>query len=150
MTKWRDDPALFDKEWAPAPFLPVANNSAFVGTNGQRLTDLDFAVSTALTFEAHFWGPAVTKFCRTWWFASYVATILYIILWQMGQKYMQSRPAFDLKGPLNAWNLFLAVFSFIGSVRTLPHLLLNFSTFGFQYTLCRSAAVSYGSGACGF
>lgn len=35
----------------------------------------------------------------------------------------QDRPAFDLKKPLAAWNLFLALFSWVGVVRTVPYLL---------------------------
>ncbi len=39
------------------------------------------------------------------------------------QIYNQDRPPFDLKKPLAAWNLFLALFSWAGVFRTVPYVL---------------------------
>jgi len=48
------------------------------------------------------------------------------------------------------WNLFLAVFSFCGAVRTVPHtLLLITMTLGWSGTLCHPANVNFGSGVVG-
>jgi len=62
---------------------------------------------------------------------------------------MKDRPAFDLKKPLAAWNLFLAVFSFIGAARVLPHLFMILWEYGLEYTSCRAPGRSYGSGPSG-
>lgn len=149
MDKWRNN-EMFFKEWDVAPFVNVANQTNYLPVNGdKRMLDLDFALSTSFSWEAQFWGPAWTSGCRQFWWLAYVAVGLYLVGMWMGGNYMSERKPFDLKGPLNAWNLFLAVFSLIGALRTVPHLLGTLSTFGIEHTLCRAASVSYGSGACG-
>jgi len=55
---------------------------------------------------------------------------------------------FNLKGPLAAWNLFLAIYSFFGAVRTVPHLLAELYI-GRTYAFCRTAQMMYGHGAVG-
>ena len=44
---------------------------------------------------------------------------------------------FKLRGPFAAWNLILAVFSLVGTTRTLPHLISSWRTHGFTYTACQ-------------
>lgn len=63
---------------------------------------------------------------------------------------MKEKSPMDLKRLLGAWNGFLAIFSFIGAVRVVPHLFLMLYSQGFEYTLCRAGHISYGSGAPGF
>eukprot|EP00913_Durusdinium_trenchii_P032906 g30805.t1 len=48
------------------------------------------------------------------------------------------------------WNLFLAIFSFVGAVRTVPQLLGALWEYGFAYTVCRRAIFYYGHGPAGF
>eukprot|EP00932_Pfiesteria_piscicida_P002754 SRR837773.12679.p1 GENE.SRR837773.12679~~SRR837773.12679.p1 ORF type:complete len:285 (-),score=59.03 SRR837773.12679:11-757(-) len=62
---------------------------------------------------------------------------------------MEDKEAWDLKWLLAAWNLFLAVYSFIGALRTAPHLLHVVWVQGFDFSLCRAALPMYGSGPCG-
>lgn len=62
---------------------------------------------------------------------------------------MKNRQPFSLKTSLAAWNLFLSVFSFMGALRTVPHLLNNLYQFGFYYTTCAAAPGAYGLGASG-
>lgn len=63
---------------------------------------------------------------------------------------MKDRKAYDLRTFLALWNLALAVFSLVGALRTVPHLLLLLGDFGFEYTVCRAAFSSYGNGPAGF
>lgn len=78
-----------------------------------------------------------------------VLVTAYMSFCYFGQKYMKSRPAFDLRMPLAYWNLLLSTFSFIGMFRTVPHLLHNLYSMSLEDNLCTNAQVSYGDGACG-
>ena len=49
---------------------------------------------------------------------------------------MANRPAFDLRGPLTVWSMFLAMFSIMGTVRTLPEFMHTLYTHGFYHSLC--------------
>ena len=56
---------------------------------------------------------------------------------------------FGLKGPLAVWNLLLALFSFVGFLRTAPHLINFLSRNGFYASVCIPAETNYGNGAVG-
>jgi len=49
---------------------------------------------------------------------------------------MANRQPFQLRGPLVAWNIMLAVFSITGAARTFPEFIYTFSTQGFHHSLC--------------
>ena len=77
-----------------------------------------------------------------------VATYLAGCYW--GQRYMATRKAMDLKTPLAMWNLFLSIFSFIGMLKTVPHLMYNLQTMSMEDNLCREARDTFGgNGSCG-
>jgi len=101
-------------------------------------------------WEQNFKGSPVCTACRHRWWISYCASTLYLIGLWMGSSMMKDREAFGLKTTLAIWNLFLATFSFIGAIRTAPHLFIMLKDQGFEYTVCRSALASYGNGAVGF
>jgi GNS1/SUR4 family len=54
-----------------------------------------------------------------------------------------------VRRPLIAWNFFLALFSFLGAVRTVPHLLYTLASHGMYTTMCAPAEPSYGNGPVG-
>jgi len=94
-------------------------------------------------------GSSVSALCRKYWWVSYVATTMYLLgLWVL-PSFMENKPALNLKGLLIVWNLLLAIFSFIGMLRTVPQLGLMLRTFGFEYSICRAAQAGYGTGASG-
>lgn len=73
-----------------------------------------------------------------YWVAAYMVFIFF------GQAYMSSRPAFRLKGPLVIWNLALAVFSIIGTFRTLPEMLHVLRHLGLQHSVCSPSYIENG------
>jgi len=79
-----------------------------------------------------------------------VVCIGYIIFCFGGQHIMKSRERFNLRFPLAYWNLFLSLFSFIGMLRTVPHLVFDVTHVAFKDTICTPPSQTYGSGACGF
>jgi len=64
------------------------------------------------------------------------ASGIYMLLIFGGQSYMANRPAFNLRGPLTAWSMFLAVFSIMGAARTIPEFIHTLYTQGFYHSLC--------------
>lgn len=102
-----------------------------------------------LDSEISFTGSYMLFQSRAFWWISYVVVSLYLIGLWAGHLYMKDRKPFNLKAPLSLWNLFLAIFSFIGTLRTGLQLMLILHTYGFEYTLCRAAYSSYGNGAAG-
>ena len=64
------------------------------------------------------------------------ASGIYMLLIFGGQTCMANRPAFDLRGPLTVWSMFLAMFSIMGATRTLPEFMHTLYTHGFYHSLC--------------
>lgn len=94
-------------------------------------------------------GRVWTLTTRTYWWASIVIAAAYIALIFGGQRTMKNRKPMDLKGPLAIWNLFLALFSLIGTVRLVSHLLYGFYANHHTYFFCRAADTAYGEGGAG-
>eukprot|EP00386_Alphamonas_edax_P003673 GDKI01011115.1.p1 GENE.GDKI01011115.1~~GDKI01011115.1.p1 ORF type:complete len:377 (+),score=129.21 GDKI01011115.1:84-1214(+) len=101
-------------------------------------------------FEQAYEGAAVTTWSRQQYWLSPFFCVVYAIMITLGPRLMKNRPAFDLKEPLKYWNLFLAVFSFLGAMHCVPHLFLCLAKFGFRYTVVAPAAQMYMNGPVGF
>jgi elongation of very long chain fatty acids protein 6 len=82
-------------------------------------------------------------------FVPILACVIYGLLIVLGQYYFASRPRWNWRGTMAAWNLSLAVFSFVGMARTFPQLLHNLSTMPLRHNLCADPRVTYGSGSTG-
>ncbi|XP_076361903.1 very long chain fatty acid elongase 6-like isoform X1 [Tachypleus tridentatus] len=82
---------------------------------------------------------------RNWmiknWYQAFYFVGVYMVLVFGGQVYMQSRPRYDLRRILAAWNVFLAVFSIIGAMRTLPEMIHVLRKYGFQYSVCNPSFI---------
>lgn len=68
-----------------------------------------------------------------------VSAVIYIILTFGVRSYMQNRPGYQLRGPLFCWNVALAVFSIIGTIRTVPIFVDVLSNEGWMYSICNSS-----------
>jgi len=102
------------------------------------------------TFEKQF---SVTKgyafvYLNPW--VPFVSLMLYGIGIIYGTKYLKDKKPFDLKSTLANWNLLLAVFSFMGAIRTVPHLFYFMATASFKDTVCQAPELTFGDGATGF
>ena len=62
---------------------------------------------------------------------------------------MATRERFDLRNNLAMWNLFLCTFSFMGAIRTVPHLMYNLTNMSLEQTMTTVSAHDWGDGACG-
>lgn len=63
------------------------------------------------------------------------ACAIYFGLIVLGQKYFETRPAWNWRRTLAVWNLVIAVFSFWGFMRTAPQLAHNIYYYGWHATL---------------
>jgi elongation of very long chain fatty acids protein 6 len=82
-------------------------------------------------------GPTNVWMEDNGWFPV-AACVLYAAFIVGGQRAMRSRPAFQLRGPLASWNLLLAIFSAVGTIRLVPHALTQLKLEGFHH-LVRAA-----------
>jgi len=154
---YRSDPSMFHQMW-PEPKLLSGKESSDAYPTDLLLHSVEakqqypglINLLYPFEWEQNFKGNPVCGYCRNRWWISYAASSLYLIgLWK-GTSMMKDKAPFGLKTQLALWNLFLAVFSFIGAIRTAPHLFFMLKDFGFEYTVCRSALAGYGNGAVGF
>lgn len=99
--------------------------------------------------ERTFKGYQMTDFARSIYLAAPVAVLLYLAFLWIGPRLMAGREPIRLKKASAAWNLFLAVFSLLGTMRLAPQVMLELWYYGVVYTLCRSAEASYGEQASG-
>ncbi|CAK4616579.1 hypothetical protein LEN26_001530 [Aphanomyces euteiches] len=85
-------------------------------------------------------------FCRDTMGHIVVLCAIYCVLCLGGREVMKNFAPFGLNKSLALWNLGLAVFSFIGSVRTVPFLLNSLYTNGLHHNVCSEAMPHYGHG----
>ena len=78
-----------------------------------------------------------------------LACVLYGVFIVAGQRYMKDRESWKWRKTLAAWNLFLAVFSGMGMLRTLPQLVHNLTTMSLRDNMCGDPRINYGSGSSG-
>lgn len=83
------------------------------------------------------------------WDAAAVSVVCYLLFIVLGTFVMKGRKAFELKIPLQLWNLTLCLFSFMGACRTVPHLLLTIKVHGLYYSICHDPVDAYGAEASG-
>jgi elongation of very long chain fatty acids protein 6 len=74
--------------------------------------------------------------------ALYAAMILVLPAWSRDKQ-------LKLNKSLAVWNLVLCVFSLVGAVRTVPHLLVYMATASFKDTVCTPPQMVFGDGATG-
>nr|AIW65585.1 elongase 2 [Tigriopus japonicus] len=76
------------------------------------------------------------------WFQENWSTIvsycagLYLLFIFCGQAYMAQRPRMEMRSILVGWNVFLALFSIMGAIRTLPEIVHVLSTQGIYHSVC--------------
>jgi elongation of very long chain fatty acids protein 6 len=81
------------------------------------------------------------------WTLSVVIAAAYCAFVFVGRRVMSARPRFECRAPLIAWNIFLALFSMLGTVRVLPEFAWIISNKGVTESVCNN---SYGYGITGF
>jgi len=100
-------------------------------------------------FENQHDSYGILETSRKYNIVAFAVGLGYIAAVFLGQHFMRNREAVDTRRAVTFWNLFMAVFSFVGACRTVPHLLLSGGMFGTDYLFCRWPPLAYLNGPAG-
>ncbi|XP_044752825.1 elongation of very long chain fatty acids protein 6-like [Coccinella septempunctata] len=99
--------------------------------------------SFVFNFESDFDEMKAVAWMKEHWTDSFYYGLFYLIVIFKLKNFMENRAAYRLKVPLVLWNTFLAVFSVVGTFRSLPELLHTLRMGGIHQSICdRSFALS--------
>lgn len=100
-------------------------------------------------WENHFDGSPLSMYMREYYEIPIICSVVYLVGIFSGRLIMKLFPAMNLTPLLFLWNLGLSVFSTIGVVRTVPHLLLTIRERGMYTSICAPVGETFGGGAVG-
>jgi elongation of very long chain fatty acids protein 6 len=96
--------------------------------------------SFEFTYEKVWQNTAMLRRELIWfyegWYLPLLYSITYICLVFLGQRIMKNREKFRLNRSLIAWNILLACFSILGTIRALPAFLARVFKYGLDYSIC--------------
>lgn len=92
--------------------------------------------SYIFNFESDFIHQETRNWMTENWTIAFYYVGIYMVLVFGGQYLMQSRPRFELRGVLSAWNTALAAFSIMGACRTVPEFLHTLTHYGLYHSVC--------------
>ncbi len=95
--------------------------------------------SYVFEFEENFDYRRTSKWFYDNWKTGFYWVVLYLVVVFGGQQWMSSRKPYKLRLALTLWNLSLAAFSIIGTLRTLPELIHVIREFGFAHSVCSNS-----------
>ena len=104
----------------------------------QNIQDFPDFVERPLIFETNsgyldYWLP----WFRQNWSTAFLYVAIYLLVIAILKRYMENKEKFELQSTIAAWNFALAIFSILGTVRTLPELVrLLSSDGGFRRSAC--------------
>lgn len=90
---------------------------------------------------------SIIEWFRQTWLNSFFYAFIYILTVFFGRYWMKNREKYDLRRALIAWNVSLAVFSIMGTIRVWPEFIYVLRNHGVIYSLC-SNEFSYGVVGC--
>eukprot|EP00923_Selenidium_pygospionis_P003564 GHVN01005629.1.p1 GENE.GHVN01005629.1~~GHVN01005629.1.p1 ORF type:complete len:322 (+),score=10.82 GHVN01005629.1:283-1248(+) len=108
--------------------------------------------STALLYteyENNYGGGPMLNWSRQNAYLAPLVCALYLLAIYFGKKFMAQCKPFDLRSPLRYWNLCLAVFSLIGTLRVAPHVGYMYYEYGPSVVMCSPPAFTFGHGPAG-
>ncbi|GBG27854.1 Elongation of very long chain fatty acids protein 6 [Hondaea fermentalgiana] len=100
-------------------------------------------------WEDSFDGSPLSMYMRKYYEIPLICCVVYLVGIFLGRIIMSKLPAMDLTPLLVLWNLGLSVFSTIGLVRTVPHLIATIEEFGLYHSICAPVGNTFGAGAVG-
>lgn len=105
--------------------------------------------NTVFDIELSYDAVAASNFVKSHPYLPIYVISVYLVGIFGGQYYMKDKKPYDLKFPLAYWNLFLAIFSFIGMVRTVPTLLYFMTQMTMKEISCTPYWTTHGAGEVG-
>jgi len=101
------------------------------------LSALNIFQSIEEKFNKREYAEAWVQWLGDNWLYSVYASAIYIAATFAIQYYMRERKKHDLRALLIAWNIFLSIFSIIGTIKMLPSLINVLVNDGFEDTICK-------------
>lgn len=98
-------------------------------------------------FESKEFVDDLGKWMKNNWTKSINISIIYVVFIFLIKFYMKDKTRYELRFPLIIWNIFLASFSIMGTIRTLPEFFYSINQKGIVYSVCDA---SYAYGVTGF
>ena len=89
-------------------------------------------------FESHDYAHLWRDWMRNNWTASVTIAICYVLFVFTGKYIMRNRPKYELRFALIIWNIFLASFSIMGTIRVLPDFIQLITNNGVVYSVCNN------------
>ena len=96
----------------------------------------------ASSYEKNFDYYSKRQWLKDHLYVPYLIAVIYLAGIYLGQRWMKSRQAYQLKQSLVLWNVILAIFSVIGSLRTIPWFVSFVRTHGLHASCCIEPDVS--------
>ena len=87
-------------------------------------------------FEHDFDPQHAVQAIKELWYPMLASACIYLVVIFGIQHWMSTREPFKLRWLLFAWNLVLAVFSIIGTLRCYANVFHSITNFGLQYSIC--------------
>lgn len=91
--------------------------------------------------QAKFYFPTAREWLYNNWLWTFPLCLVYVLLVFSGKRWMSSRPPYDLRRALFAWNLFLTLFSGLGAITLVPHLIHILWKSGLKESVCKTEAL---------
>lgn len=105
-------------------------------------------------FERPFDSPLYVDNMTVWmqanWTYSFLFAAIYLTLVFVGRRFMKNRPRYELRTPLIVWNITLAAFSILGTVRVWPEFFDALVSHDIVYSVCNARFIYSISGFWGF
>nr|ATI22179.1 elongase 4 [Brachionus koreanus]QBO55908.1 elongation of very long chain fatty acid 3/6a [Brachionus koreanus] len=98
-------------------------------------------------FESKEFVDGLGKWMNKNWTMSINISIIYVVFIFLIKFYMKNKTRYELRFPLIIWNIVLASFSILGTIRTWPEFFYSITQKGIVYSVCDS---SYAYGVTGF
>lgn len=86
--------------------------------------------------DANYHIEYVSKVTSEFWWVPWVSVTAYLVLVAAGRKWMENRQPYGLRRYLFLWNIFLASFSIVGTICTLPALIDIVWSRGYEHSVC--------------
>ena len=136
---------LVDREWWARflSFFTIPNAGVslrYINDTFEHPVDLPFG-----DLEQYFDPVRTVKFMRDYHWVVYVIVAAYLLtIWKL-QEAMETRPAFELRGPFFAWNAFLSLYSIWAVSRGTFALYTAVTHYGLEYSICITPLITQDS-----
>ncbi|XP_045187612.2 elongation of very long chain fatty acids protein 6-like [Mercenaria mercenaria] len=109
-------------------------------TTGLDPINMSYVFSVEKSFDTR----AFYDYMLQHWSDSLVYSAIYLVVIFGGKAYMANRKKFELRPYLAVWSGLLAVYSILGTIRTVPELIWALSHHGFEYSYCNNSYLDQG------